>query len=286
MIKSSHMQERYACKFCGGGIDFDGIKTLRKVLQNDSDIYQFGVFTGNGLKRLLQNLPEQTSGHFWGFDSFEGIPSESKEEQESWRLKNGKYMIHFLEGGYSAASVFKTNTIKDTISKVERRIGFRDRLTLIPGFYGEVLNKDIIQKYNFKKAGYIDMDADIYQSTIDSLSWMFQNDLITPGTIIRYDDWPRRNSTFGEFPKTNFYGQARAHHELMCIWDASWKVCGNGMIQITKVGKKYCGDICQIIPTTPHKLPLWFNRNCTSELLAGARDRAMMSSLMTLQQVS
>ena len=58
------------------------------------------------------------------------------------------------------------------------------------------------------------------------------------------------------------------------------------MIQITKVGEKGCGDMCQIIPTTKHKMPMWFERNCSAEVLAGARDRAMMSYLMTLQEVS
>ena len=40
-----------------------------------------------------------------------------------------------------------------------------------------------------KQASYINIDVDIYSSTMEVLQFCLDNNIIGPGTIIRYDDW-------------------------------------------------------------------------------------------------
>ena len=56
-----------------------------------------------------------------------------------------------------------------------------------------------------KPALYVDIDADLYSSSLQALEWLFRMGLIVPGTVIGYDDW-----TFGG-PQ----GEQRAHREVM-----------------------------------------------------------------------
>ena len=51
---------------------------LSKLASPHKDLYQFGVLTGNGLKKLVHGVCENAPcGHVWGFDSFQGIPEDS-----------------------------------------------------------------------------------------------------------------------------------------------------------------------------------------------------------------
>ena len=54
---------------------------LNAAASDERDIYQFGVFTGTGLKKIADGVRSK-SLRIWGFDSFQGIPPETSEEVE------------------------------------------------------------------------------------------------------------------------------------------------------------------------------------------------------------
>ena len=50
------------------------------------------------------------------------------------------------------------------------------------------------------KIAMINFDADLYQSTVDALDYLFDNGNISLGTVICFDDWNcnKANAKFGE----------------------------------------------------------------------------------------
>eukprot|EP00966_Prymnesium_polylepis_P021603 496708-Prymnesium_polylepis.1 len=128
--------------------------------------YQFGVFGGTSMATIRSFFPHD---HLFGFDSFEGFPQESS--QEKWK------QLDF------AAGTFKFNNM----DVLRQKAG--EPTTFIRGFYNVSLTKDLAASAAMKPARYIDIDCDLYVSTIDALTWMFKSGLVAVGTLIGYDDW-------------------------------------------------------------------------------------------------
>ena len=72
---------------------------------------------------------------------------------------------------------------------------------MIVGFFSESLNKCPVEK--MKPASWVDIDVDLYSSTIEAMTFMMDNKLIIPGTLLYYDDW-----------KGFSCGEGRAHQEI------------------------------------------------------------------------
>jgi len=247
-VPENHRQHRFACVFCAGGVSAEGLKLLERFASPDRDIYQFGVYTGNGLRKLATRLPN--AGHVYGFDSFEGIPPESKDEEDSWRSRRGKPKTHFQEGGYSAAAALNKSDVRSTMLEVAKRVGQPARVTLVPGYFNASLNDELLRRHPLRPALLVDVDSDIYLSAVQPLDWMFSHGLIVPGSFVRYDDWPRRNATFGPAKGTNYYGQARAHYEVSAKHDVRWKLVDRGMVQVLSVGAHRCEPrLCDRAPS-------------------------------------
>lgn len=145
------------------------------------DIYEFGVYTGLSMRGMSVWLKEKkvNFGHMWGFDSFEGLPKD--------RFANKTY-IKFGEGTWNPSVALqkhsKTALMKNIYSYVDD-----SRVHLVPGFYDTSLTSTLAEVRKMKPALYIDIDCDIYTSTVQALDWMFRNSLVVPGTLIGYDDW-------------------------------------------------------------------------------------------------
>ena len=254
----------------GGGADSRSLRLLNLFATPERDIYQFGVFTGSGLHKLSR---VRNAGHIWGFDSFRGIPSESAAETDAWRDPAGNEKINFLEGGYSVAAKLQLTSINSAMRAVARRVGQPERVTLIPGYFNETCTDALLGKHKMQPALLVDQDSDIYKSAIDSMDWLFRNKLIVPGTFVRYDDFPRRNATFGPAKGTNFFGQARAHYELSEKYDVRWKLVSKGMVQAVSIGTERCAPaLCDKAPALRDQL-LKANPQRT---IRATRDEAML----------
>ena len=91
-----------------------------------------------------------------------------------------------------------------------------------------------------KPAAYVDIDVDLYKSTVLALDFLFRNKLIQVGTLIGYHDWGGLEEFTG--------GESLAHKELTEKYGV---VCeeifrqGEGLHvqKIFRVVKKLGGDI-------------------------------------------
>ena len=161
-------------------------------------VYQFGVFTGDSMRRLFAQLPSVT--YMWGFDSFKGLPREATEAVAAWG-----------EGEYA----------DDPRAALRNELG-QQHVGWVQGFYNESLRDDsIVLSRAMKRARYVDIDADLYTSSRDALDFMFRNKLVAEGTIVGYDDWwviPCANHQVGPLD----VGEGRAHAELSRTYDVEF----------------------------------------------------------------
>lgn len=208
-------------------------KENNKVL---TDIYEFGVYTGESvhdIKNVVDNAGLRCKS-FHCLDSFVGLPEERNEEvaQKGWE-----------QGGFNASETLGVSTVDECIAKVNgivrKHANFQDcNLNWIPGFFSDSLNEFNRKKYSMGPALYVDIDADLYTSTLEALDFMFANKLIVPGTLIGYDDW---GGTPGWFICKD--GESRAHKEIC---------------------KKYnvtCDKICQFGSHFPHVQAMFIVRS-------------------------
>jgi len=176
-------------------------------LQN-GDVYQFGVARGRSLKKLVHIFNETT----WGFDTFTGMPRESRGSPTISIWSEG----HFSPGGRLA-----------NVS-LARAIG--GRLKWVIGDYEDTLTMTLANDQSMKKARYVDIDCDLYRSTLRALHWMFKNELISIGTIIGYDDFwdlpcSMRSSLSSRHPFRS--GEAKVHYEVTNQYKVRFRcICG------------------------------------------------------------
>jgi len=166
-----------------------------KKLIKPGDVYQFGVFSGVSIKNILQKYTEfNINTSVWGFDSFEGLPKETKEkvgypEWEQGEFSSCDYLD--VESPHEAANLIKEFIQKDYSNPIE----------MIVGFYEDSLKT--AYHSDMKPASWLDIDVDLYSSTIEAMEFMISNNLIVPGTLLYYDDYKGTN-----------LGEGRAHKEI------------------------------------------------------------------------
>lgn len=175
--------------------------------QIDGDYLEFGVWRGDWFADFYTNILRESKnyikharlyGHkideswiqrirFFGFDSFEGLPS----------VKTRDTPIHFAKGVYSSPKQF-------FIWNIGRKGVDMDRVGIVEGWYSETLNELTKQRLGLKKAAAIFVDCDLYESAIPI--FQFINGLIHNGTVLIIDDWFRYQGHPGK-------GIQRAFHE-------------------------------------------------------------------------
>jgi hypothetical protein len=155
---------------------------------------EFGVLNGDSLWDAYQTM-RGIASHYYGFDSFQGLPKLSKEDND------GKHLMPFWNEG----------TVRGgTISRVQEMLLARsipsNQLTLIPGFYEDTL-KTVDPKELFKDKGDCHVcliDCDLYSSSKTVFEWI--EPILTNGTWLLLDDyWCYRGSPG--------HGQRKAFHE-------------------------------------------------------------------------
>jgi hypothetical protein len=101
-----------------------------------------------------------------------------------------------------------TNLRKDILSspeKIAEKVGARIRF--ISGYFSESLNFVNYLKYGLKQASFINIDVDLYTSTIEVLEFCYLYGLMNRGTVIRYDDWAWKD------------GNERAHNDIIAKYN-------------------------------------------------------------------
>ena len=212
----------------------------------ERDVYQFGVFTGTGARKIGASV--KNFGHLWCFDSFHGIPAEADQsEQMAWRgAKN--FTNKFRAGQYSAADAMGVFNLSELVGYVAQRVN-RPNTTFVPGYFSESLTDGLLRQHAMQPALLVDLDVDIYLSTVQCLDWMFAHALIVPSTFVRYDDWPYAIADSGAATGTTYYGQARAHYEATRKWRVRWRHVAKNAFLVLSVGDRHCApEICGKAP--------------------------------------
>lgn len=148
-----------------------------------TDIMEFGTYRGDSLL-LLEKLCDAHEVEYrlaLGFDSFEGLP----EEQQ----------------GISTHPVFRQGLFSDVPSTSALRKG-----KYIKCWFNQ-LEQNLIKKLDIRPAKLIHIDCDLYISTMDALSFVFDNNLAKAGTVIVYDEFKSVEPLFAG-------GEAKAHREI------------------------------------------------------------------------
>ncbi|SRR5665213_1713960 len=139
------------------------------------DYLEFGVFEGmsfdlslSSAKRFFsQSLAD--SPKFYAFDSFRGLPDN-----------------HLTRD----SNVFEKGTYKAVLEKFKKNIQKNSRgweVKIIEGFYQDSLKKEIINENSIKSASFVNIDCDLYESTL--LALKFTTPLLKTGSVIFFDDW-------------------------------------------------------------------------------------------------
>jgi len=187
-------------------------------LNQTGDLYEFGVFQAESMFILRKFFP---SVRMWGFDSFEGLPETQDDvKQADW----GK-------GAYRSSW-----TIKDLIKK----LGGPSKTDFVKGFYDKSLTSTLAAERKMAPAFYIDMDADLYISSIQALDWMFSIGLARKDTLVGYDDWWVNPCTKGgESLNPLETSVGKAHQEVARKYRVKFR-CVAGPCTFTSCNKKHC----------------------------------------------
>lgn len=177
---------------------------------------EFGVLNGECMIDAYRQFRGLFS-HYYGFDSFEGLPELSTDDQDAAVLTPS-----FHKGNFASMQM---ELVKQSILSCSRMSA--DELTLVPGFFNESLPK--FSKETLAQQGnplVIYIDCDLYSSTVDVLQ--FIDSFVTTGTWVLFDDywcyrgspqageqkaireWMEDSNRVGLQPYCNFDGWGRA----------------------------------------------------------------------------
>jgi hypothetical protein len=165
-------------------------------------IYEFGTFNCDSLVYLEKHAKQKDVKYkkIIGFDSFKGFPDFKNEyavdpnTYTAWESMDFSCIKHDSE-------------IETKLTQLKRK--FIDEPILVPGFYEDSLKDSIVQDYNLEPALFLHIDCDLYTSTYTVLDFMYRNNLIRSGTIIKYDEWGPL------FKPGEPFGEERAHLEMI-----------------------------------------------------------------------
>ncbi|MFQ5672440.1 MAG: TylF/MycF/NovP-related O-methyltransferase [Nitrospinales bacterium] len=140
------------------------------------DYLEFGVFEGKSFKLSMRSAARfyakgsPAAPRFFAFDSFAGLPEPDA----------GKDHAPVVAKGYFSSG---EETFRRNIRSAAR--GWEVRV--VPGFYETSLHAGVIAEHRLSKAAFVNIDCDIYSSTLDVLR--FVTPLLRNGTALFFDDW-------------------------------------------------------------------------------------------------
>ena len=169
--------------------------------KNLGDYLEFGTFRGRSFVAFFQAAEKYglKDMRFFGFDSFEGLPETPTCRATTEDDKDDDKKTMFRAGNYACSQdefreILKNNNVD------------MSRVKLIPGFYSQSLTESLKTELSIESAGIVTIDCDIYESTVDVLS--FITGYLRTGTLLLFDDW----LAYGGHP---LRGERRACHEWL-----------------------------------------------------------------------
>jgi O-methyltransferase len=150
---------------------------LINLVQNvEGTIVELGVGAAKSAKFLCRASKKLgVLRDYWGFDSFQGFPSPSKEDHHSTNfcIKKGYFRPYWCKTQVEAA-----NRIKEFCNYPEKRLHF------VEGYFSTEL---FTQKYNQSSIALLHLDCDLYQSYNMGLNFFYN--YVAYGGILAFDEY-------------------------------------------------------------------------------------------------
>jgi len=172
-------------------------KAIELGLDQQGDYCEFGIFKGYAFWYAQQVAVKKgfDKMHFYGFDSFEGLPEIETEDKTSGDV--------FYQGQYACS-------YDEVVKNLDSKGVDWNKTTLVKGYFGDTLTQDNSQLNDLEKISVALIDCDLYSSTREVLEYI-QPRLIKTAVLI-FDDWDC-------FDKDDDRGQRRAFREFLAQQD-------------------------------------------------------------------
>ena len=144
------------------------LRELSKTREISGDVVEFGCFVGTTSVFLAKEIEKwNTEKMLWLYDSFEGLPEKSREDENSLGevFKKGELLA----------------TKKQLIANL-RKSGARKMPKITKGWFSELSKEQIPREISFAF-----LDGDYYLSILDPLNLIWEN--LQSGAIIVVDDY-------------------------------------------------------------------------------------------------
>jgi hypothetical protein len=188
----------------GPGSTASAIPPVRKAVRRTSelgvagDYYEFGVFRGSTLYNAYDEATSigNASMHFWGFDSFQGLPEiEGIDSNPLLGSKKDSPPI-FHPGDYQC-------TLENVVYHLTDCGVDWNRIDLVPGWFEESLKPTGSPPtpcpsvwHKMERAAVVLVDCDLYVSAVPVLE--FISPLLQTGTILIFDEYWNLGEDAGE----------------------------------------------------------------------------------------
>ena len=133
------------------------------------------------------------------------------------------------KGHYNVADVLEDHDYSSVEERLKRYICTSTctaEVEFVKGFYDKSLTPELVRERNMKPALFVEIDCDLYVSTIQALDWMLREKLIVVGTLIGYDDFHAGGSG----------GERQAHHEMVKKYQLELHPLTEVVFEVTAVG--------------------------------------------------
>lgn len=144
---------------------------MKQVEEIPGSIVECGVGRGRSLLFLahLASTGKQART-LWGYDSFEGFPEPSAEDDSFRKPKKGQLKNMTAEG------------ILDLLRHAGISKEFVSTIRLVPGFFDKT-----VSKYDGGPIALLNLDVDLYQSYLDCLNALYPK--VVSGGIVVFDEY-------------------------------------------------------------------------------------------------
>ncbi|MCB1029664.1 MAG: class I SAM-dependent methyltransferase [Microthrixaceae bacterium] len=162
---------------------FPLISATRYVARHDiaGDVVECGVWRGGSMMAMALTLSEEgaTDRHLHLFDTFEGMPPPTEEDQ---RRKDGADAQLLLDRNDKSSTVWAAASQDDVRAGMESTPYPKDRI-----HYHAGMVEDTIPDHAPERISLLRLDTDWYDSTVHELEHLY--DRLTPGGVIVFDDY-------------------------------------------------------------------------------------------------
>ena len=147
-------------------------RLFQRIEGLDGDVVECGVWRGRSLLWLSIFAREEQRGRkVWGFDTFEGFPAPTGEDQSTRRVESGEL----------------SDTSIPYVSNLLLRAGLdrpfvTSQITLIQGLFQASLSK-----YRGEGIAFLNLDVDLHDSYRTCLEQLYPR--VVPGGVVVFDEY-------------------------------------------------------------------------------------------------